>query len=46
MAYIYKGAGWKRALLSLSSVPITILMSWRREHRALPETAAGRQHQG
>jgi exosortase D (VPLPA-CTERM-specific) len=30
MAYIYKGAGWKRVVLFLSSVPITILMnSWR-----------------
>jgi exosortase D (VPLPA-CTERM-specific) len=30
MAYFYKGAWWKRALLFLSSVPITILMnSWR-----------------
>jgi exosortase D (VPLPA-CTERM-specific) len=30
MAYFYKGAWWKRILLFLSSVPITILMnSWR-----------------
>jgi exosortase D (VPLPA-CTERM-specific) len=27
MAYFYKGAGWKRALLFLSSVPITVLMN-------------------
>jgi exosortase D (VPLPA-CTERM-specific) len=30
IAYFYKGAAWKRVLLFLSSVPITILMnSWR-----------------
>jgi exosortase D (VPLPA-CTERM-specific) len=30
MAYFYKGALWKRAVLFLSSVPITLLMnSWR-----------------
>jgi exosortase D (VPLPA-CTERM-specific) len=30
MAYFYKGAPWKRVLLFLSSVPITIIMnSWR-----------------
>lgn len=27
MAYFYKGAAWKRALLFLSSIPITVLMN-------------------
>src|ERR1700759_3409847 len=27
MAYFYKGAFWKRALLFLSSIPITVLMN-------------------